>query len=355
MANNEIHPVLILLGSRGEAGGYGRIVDVHGCDSRLGIAVGKPVDERRVLGSGVQNVPWSQSELGQLGVESPHLQAFADVRLTDDPPDGLFGELLEASRVHPASVPDSAPRMTNVQHMATAKDLVRSIRTVPARKLAYEFARLPLEAAASQQLASLSVVELAELTGPVSYTAVVAPVSTRHGWSLGAAEQIVLQAVIAGRAVRSAFEIGTFNGGTTRVLAEALPEGGHVVTLDLPPVAFDASQKPDGFVGSQVGAAYRDSPAATRITQLLADSLTFDAGEHAGRYDLVLVDGGHEYANGVADTRTALRLVAPGGLVVWDDFQPYWHGLVRGIMQEMVGRRLGRLAGTAFGVYINDA
>ncbi len=108
-------------------------------------------------------------------------------------------------------------------------------------------------------------------------------------------------------------------------------------------------------MGSQVGAAYRDSPAAPRITQLLADSLTFDAGDHAGRYDLVLVDGGHEYAHGVADTRTALRLVAPGGLVVWDDFQPYWHGLVRGICQEMAGRRLGRLAGTAFGVYANDA
>lgn len=123
--------------------------------------------------------------------------------------------------------------------------------------------------------------------------------------------------------------------------------------MDLPAAAFDESQNPAGFVGSEVGEAYRDSPAAGRITQLLEDSLSFDAGDHERRYDLVLVDGGHEYAHGVADTRTALKLVAPGGLVVWDDFEPYWHGLVRGICQEMHGR-LCRLAGTAFGVYVND-
>lgn len=238
--------------------------------------------------------------------------------------------------------------------VATAKDVFRAIRAVPARNLAYAAARLPLEVAASRQLSALPRVELAELTGPVSYQAVVAPASTRHGWSLGAAEQVVLQAVVAGRGVRAVFEIGTFNGGTTRVLAEAVPEGGRVVTMDLPPAAFDASQRPAGFVGSEVGKAYRDSPAAARITQLLEDSLTFNVGGHAGRYDLVLVDGGHEYRHGVSDTRTALQLVAPGGLVVWDDFEPYWHGLVRGICQEMVGRRLCRLAGTAFGVYVND-
>lgn len=238
--------------------------------------------------------------------------------------------------------------------MATARDLLRAVSAVPAGKLAYAAARLPLEVAASRQLSALPRMELAELTGPVSYRAVVAPASTRHGWSLGAAEQVILQAVVAGRGVRSAFEIGTFNGGTTRVLAEAVPEDGRVVTMDLPPVAFDVSQRPAGFVGAEVGVAYRDSPAAARITQLLEDSLSFDVGDHAGGYDLVLVDGGHEYVHGVADTRTALKLVAPGGLVVWDDFEPYWHGLVRGICQEMAGRRLCRLAGTSFGVYVDD-
>lgn len=239
--------------------------------------------------------------------------------------------------------------------MATARDLLRAIRAVPVGQLAHSIGRLPLEIAAARQLSALPRVELAELTGPVSFQAVLAPAGGRHEWSLGAAEQIVLQALVAGRGVRSAFEIGTFNGATTRVLAEALPQDGRVVTLDLPPAAFDGSQRPGGFTGSQVGAAYRDSPAAVRVTQLLEDSLTFDVGCHTGRYDLVLVDGGHEYQHGVADTRTALGLVAPGGLVLWDDFEPHWHGLVRGICQEMRGRRLCRVAGTAFGVYVHDS
>lgn len=68
----------------------------------------------------------------------------------------------------------------------------------------------------------------------------------------------------------------------------------------------------------------------------------------------MLVDGGHEYENGVADTLAALRLVRPGGIILWDDFQPYWDGLVHGICDTMQGRRLCRLAGSSLGVYVAD-
>jgi hypothetical protein len=40
--------------------------------------------------------------------------------------------------------------------------------------------------------------------------------------------------------------------------------------------------------------------------------------------------------------------------VLWDDFEPYWHGLVNGICDAMAGRRLGRLAGTALAVYSDE-
>jgi hypothetical protein len=66
-----------------------------------------------------------------------------------------------------------------------------------------------------------------------------------------------------------------------------------------------------------------------------------------------LVDAGHEYANGINDTRTAFRLVAPGGIILWDDFQPYWHGLVRGIIEAAGPRRPRRIAATSLGVYVN--
>jgi len=114
------------------------------------------------------------------------------------------------------------------------------------------------------------------------------------------------------------------------------------------------SQAPAGFAGSEVGVAYRDSAHAYKITQLLGDSSDFDFSRYEGSADLVLVDAGKEYANGIADTRAALSLVRPGGIVLWDDFEPYWHGFVNGICDAMRGRRLCRLAGTALAVYEAD-
>ncbi len=236
--------------------------------------------------------------------------------------------------------------------MAKLTELARAITVVPPRQLARGVARFPLEAQAAALLDALPQLELVDVAGAVTFPVTVEPRSGRHAWSLGAAEQFVLQAILAGRHVKTAFEIGTFNGGTTKVLAEGLPTDGRVTTMDLPPKAFDATQKPDGVTGDGVGRVYRDSPAAGRVEQLFEDSLAFDATLYAGRYDLVLVDGGHEYVHGVADTRTALRLVAPGGIILWDDFAPYWHGLVRGICQEMEGRALSRLAGSSLGVYL---
>jgi hypothetical protein len=41
----------------------------------------------------------------------------------------------------------------------------------------------------------------------------------------------------------------------------------------------------------------------------------------------VIVDGGHAHNVCVSDTVLALRLVRPGGVIVWDDYTPYWPGV----------------------------
>jgi predicted O-methyltransferase YrrM len=224
--------------------------------------------------------------------------------------------------------------------------------TISNRRPIRQLVRSPLEREAAALLEGLDVADLTEVTGGVTFTASVRSPDAQHRWSLHAPDQLVMQAIIAARGVRTAFEIGTFNGGTTRLIAEALPEDGRVWTLDLPPDAFDQTQSPDAFTGAQVGQAYRGSPAEHKITQLLEDSAAFDPTPYEGKCDLVLVDGGHEYQHGVTDTRTAFRLVAPGGVILWDDFQPYWHGLVRGII-ETAPVCPKRLAATSLGVYVN--
>jgi predicted O-methyltransferase YrrM len=247
--------------------------------------------------------------------------------------------------------------LTYPRQVPKLQKIVRAIRAAARdpRGLAKDVARLPLEREAAALISTLPVVELSDLTGDTARASVsVPPRSTRHDWSLGTAEQIVLQLLVRVRGCRTAFELGTFNGATTRVIAEALPSDGKVWTLDLPEAQFDATQRPPGMDARGVGAAYRSSPAASKIIQLFGDSLDFDFAPYAWSADLVLVDAGHEYANGLADTNTALGIVRSGGIILWDDFTPYWHGLVRGICDAMDGRPFGRLAGTALATYESD-
>ena len=228
--------------------------------------------------------------------------------------------------------------------------LRESVKRVPSLR---RLVRSPLQRHAELLLESLETVDLSAITGAATFAASVRDPESSHAWSLHAGDQLVLQAIVAARKVRTAFEIGTFNGGTTRVLAEAVPEDGQVWTLDLPPDAFDETQTPDQFHGARIGEVYRSSKSAGKVTQLLGDSATFDFSPYEGKCDLVLVDGGHEYVHGINDTRTAFRLVAPGGVILWDDFDAYWHGLVRGILEAAGGRRPRRLAATSLGVYVN--
>lgn len=153
-------------------------------------------------------------------------------------------------------------------------------------------------------------------------------------------------------AAKTIFEIGTFDGATTAVLAEAQASvgDGDVFTLDLPADRFDATQDPEAFDGSMVGHMFRGHPQAGRITQLRGDSLSFDFSPWWGQADIVLVDAAHDEIHGRADSRTALQLVRSGGLVFWDDFSPYWHGLVRGVCEATSGRPLRRIVGTTFAV-----
>ena len=199
-----------------------------------------------------------------------------------------------------------------IRRMRAAIDAVRA----DPRGLLRDAGRLPLQRQASARLKSLPIVELSDLTNGVGEVAIRLPQSTtRHAWSLGVAEQISLQVLIRSRGCKTAFEIGTFNGGTTRILAETLPDEGHVWTIDLPTAQFDATQAPASFDGAQIGIAYRDSPAAHKITQLIGDSLSYDLSSYEQCADLVIVDGGHEYHHGLSDTRSALQLVRPGGMV----------------------------------------
>ena len=172
----------------------------------------------------------------------------------------------------------------------------------------------------------------------------------RHGWNVKLHEEVYLAAAVTVLQPRKLFEIGTFDGNTTRRLAEAAPADAVVHTIDLPESAFDATQSPESFSGSRVGERYADSPARSKIKQVRADATTYDFTPFHGQIDFVFVDAAHDYRHGLCDSRTALKLVKPGGTIVWHDFEPYWSGLVHAICEATRGMPLKRLDGTSMAV-----
>lgn len=169
----------------------------------------------------------------------------------------------------------------------------------------------------------------------------------RYEYNVRLDEQIYLGFAVQAIGAKRIFEIGTFDGETTRYLAEAAGSEAHVWTIDLPPEAFTEAGLQGWFTAEDVGRAYRGTPEAERITQLRGDSTSYDYRSYWNTMDVVFVDAAHDFSHGLADSRTALRLVRPGGCVLWHDYSPQWGRLVLAVNEATRGRGLCRIAGTS--------
>lgn len=130
---------------------------------------------------------------------------------------------------------------------------------------------------------------------------------------------------------RLIFEFGTCTGRTAYLLARNSPPDARVVTLTLPPQARATYQGGSGDATREARAAidesrfdtffYSGKPDAGKIRQLLGDSKAFDESEYAGRCDLIFVDGSHARSYVESDSEKALRMLAPGGVILWHDYR----------------------------------
>jgi Methyltransferase domain len=160
---------------------------------------------------------------------------------------------------------------------------------------------------------------------------------------------VLASAAAATRVGEEIIEIGTFDGRTTLNLAINSRPQFNVFTLDLPPdmaPKYALARGENAFVQKpRSGRHFLEAPsewagAAGRIIQLFGDSATFDWSAHGGRAGLVFVDGSHAYDYVIADTDTALRLVANKGMVIWHDYG-VWDGVTRALEEIEASRHLG--------------
>ncbi len=166
--------------------------------------------------------------------------------------------------------------------------------------------------------------------------------SDTEGWVL---------AVFA-RQARCMFEFGTATGRTAWLWAANSPADARVVTLTLPPdAATDRGEPP------ATGFRYTGTPGADKIDQRFGDSLAFEPGELEGRCDLIFIDGSHAYEHVRSDTEKALRMLAPGGAILWHDYRRDNHRL-RGVYRYLneLARELPlvRLSHTSFVAYRSE-
>ena len=172
------------------------------------------------------------------------------------------------------------------------------------------------------------------------------------------AESWVL-AVLA-REARLLFEFGTCTGKTAYLWARNSPDDAHVVTLTLHPDDVAAYQRGAGDDGLDTAHAvaesafteflYTGTPVAHKVEQLYGDSKAFDPAPWAGRCDVVFVDGSHAYSYVLSDAEKALRLVRPGGVVLWHDYAGPRHspGVWRALNELAARVPLVHLRGTSF-------
>jgi predicted O-methyltransferase YrrM len=160
-------------------------------------------------------------------------------------------------------------------------------------------------------------------------------------------ELLILGAVCRHLQPRRIFELGTYTGSSTLVMAMNAPETTELITLD-----YNTSEI--------VGSAFRGTAHALNIRQLHGDSREYDYEPYLGDIDLILVDANHTYEFVKADTDTAFRLLKPGGVIVWDDYR--WldiHSECQGVtfcLNELQrSHPVFHITGTRFAIYLDDA
>jgi predicted O-methyltransferase YrrM len=161
----------------------------------------------------------------------------------------------------------------------------------------------------------------------------------RCGWRFGHIyndQALIFLCHLAAHGAAPIVEFGTFDGRTTYNLALNVQRGStrgaagvKVVTIDahIPDDLSNADKRAYGeFVPGQ---RFLDAEPEirSRIEFILSDSRHVDLSDLNGQCGLVIVDGGHSHDVCASDTRKALELVRPGGVIVWDDYTPYWPGV----------------------------
>lgn len=110
-----------------------------------------------------------------------------------------------------------------------------------------------------------------------------------------------------GRKARRILEVGTYRARTTYGLHINCPDA-TLVSYDIQVIDCDYRRRLEAAPNVEL-----------RLGSFAAAAATL---RQEPKYDLIFVDGSHQVGAVIEDSRLALELVAPGGLIVWHDYRP---------------------------------
>ena len=104
---------------------------------------------------------------------------------------------------------------------------------------------------------------------------------------------------------------------------------------------------------SLTGIDFKGKDVEKKIEQLLGNSLNFDFSPYFGKMDIVFIDGAHHYEAVKSDTANALKMVRPGGFIIWHDFASYgdYNDVTRAIMNMMQKDEFVQIENSRLAVY----
>lgn len=132
---------------------------------------------------------------------------------------------------------------------------------------------------------------------------------------VGHVEGALLRLLVGLSGARRVLEIGTFSGYSALCMAEALPEGGALITCDIDPVATALAREFFGRSPHGAKIELRLAPALDTVAQLKAEQR---------RFDMIFIDA--DKVNYPAYYAACWDLLRQGGLFVADN--TLWSGRV---------------------------
>jgi len=159
------------------------------------------------------------------------------------------------------------------------------------------------------------------------------------------------------------FEFGTCTGRTAYLWARNSPPDARVHTLTLDPDqthlyksdAGDKSQDEADALQETLDKRYlyTGTNVEYKINQIYGDSKEFDDSPYVGQCDLIFIDGSHAQSYVESDSNKALRMLKPGGIIIWHDYRgPHRSTGVFHALNSLGSRlNLMHIEGTSFVAY----